>query len=154
MNAVGQATSSDAYFDLTGLTQADRKLVWCFDSDSIPIAKTVSLFWAGRSMTTTAAFQTPPRILIPKLVRSRDAWKAKATERKRQRKALEIRVRDLEASRDRHRQRVAQLQQRLAQLEEQLAAARRPVPAPTATPQKKSTGPAADTTTASSSTSP
>ena len=50
-------------------------------------------------MTTLAAFRTPPRILIPKLVRSRDAWKAKATTRKTQRKALEIRVRDLEASR-------------------------------------------------------
>ena len=107
-------------------------------------------------MTTIAAFQTPPRILIPKLVRSRDAWKAKATERKRQRKALEIRVRDLEASRDLHRQRVAQLQQRVAQLEEQLAAVPQPTspPAPSATPQKKSAGPAADTTTAPSSTSP
>lgn len=112
-------------------------------------------------MTTAAAFHTPPRILIPKLVRSRDAWKAKATERKRQRKALEIRVRDLETSRDRHRQgaellqqRVAQLQQRVAQLETQLAAAPPPAAPPAPAAPKKSAGPAAGTTTASSSTSP
>ena len=78
-------------------------------------------------MTTATAFRTPPRILIPKLVESRDAWKAKATERK----ALQIRVRDLEASRDQHRQRADklqqqndELQQRITQLESELAAAR------------------------------
>ena len=103
-------------------------------------------------MTTAAAFQTPPRILIPKLVRSRDAWKIKATNRKTQRKALEIRVRDLEASRDRHRRHAEQLQQRVAQLEQQLAA-RRTAPAPTA-PPKNATGPAADTSTSPSSSSP
>ena len=69
---------------------------------------------------TTIAFQTPPRILIPKLVRSRDAWKAKATERKAQRKALQIRVRDLVASRARHRQRADQLQEQLDQARLQL----------------------------------
>jgi len=104
-------------------------------------------------MTTPPVFRTPPRILIPKLVRSRDAWKAKATNRKAQRKALEIRVRDLEASRDLHRQRAEQLQQRVAQLEQQLAAARRPAPAPIPAP-KNSTDPAAGTTTSPSSTSP
>ena len=78
-------------------------------------------------MTTPTAFLTPPRILIPKLVESRDAWKAKATERK----ALQIRVRDLEASRDQHRQRAGELQQRndelqqrITQLEAELAVAR------------------------------
>jgi hypothetical protein len=85
---------------------------------------------------TATSFQTPPRILIPKLVRSRDGWKAKATQRKRQGKALRIRVRDLTASRLRHRQRAERLvqerdqlrlqlehsQQQLAQLEQQHAA--------------------------------
>lgn len=104
-------------------------------------------------MTNTSIFQTPARILIPKLVRSRDAWKTKATQRKTQGKALQIRVRDLEASRDLHRQHAERLQQRVAQLEEQLVAARRPVPAPTAAP-KNVTGPAADTMTVPSSTSP
>ncbi len=103
-------------------------------------------------MTTSPVFRTPPRVLIPKLVRSRDAWKAKATSRKAQRKALEIRVRDLEASRDLHRQRAERLRQQVAQLEQQLAA-RRPAPAPTPAP-KNSTDPAAGTTTSPSSTSP
>jgi hypothetical protein len=63
--------------------------------------------------TPVVDFQTPARILIPKLVRSRDAWKAKATARKKQRKALQIRVRDLIDSRNRHRQRARTLQQEL-----------------------------------------
>ena len=66
---------------------------------------------------TTIAFLTPPRILIPKLLRSRDAWKIKATQRKAQRKALQIRVRDLIASRDRHRSRADDLQLRLDEVQ-------------------------------------
>ena len=69
---------------------------------------------------TTLAYQTPPRILIPKLLRSRDDWKVKATQRKAQRKALQIRVRDLVASRARHRLRADQLQLELDQLRLQL----------------------------------
>ena len=69
---------------------------------------------------TTLAFQTPSRILIPKLVRSRDAWKIKATQRKAERKALQIRVRDLVASRVRHRQRADQLQVELDRVRLQL----------------------------------
>ena len=69
---------------------------------------------------TTLAFQTPPRILIPKLLRSRDAWKVKATQCKAERKALQIRVRDLAASRARHRQRADELQLELDQLRLQL----------------------------------
>jgi hypothetical protein len=67
-----------------------------------------------------AAFQTPPRILIPKLVRSRDAWKEKATQRKRQNKALQVRVRDLTASRLRHRQRADHRARQLDHLRLQL----------------------------------
>ena len=104
-------------------------------------------------MTTLAAFRTPPRILIPKLVRSRDTWKAKATTRKTQRKALEIRVRDLEASRELHRQRAEQLQERVTQLEAELADAKRPAPAPLAPPQK-ATDRVAGTIGSRSSTSP
>lgn len=69
---------------------------------------------------TAASFQTPARILIPKLVRSRDGWKAKATQRKQQRKALRIRVRDLTASRLRHRQRGDRLAEECDQLRLQL----------------------------------
>lgn len=96
-------------------------------------------------MTTSTTFQTPPRILIPKLVKSRDAWKAKAATRKTQRKALEIRVRDLEISRDLHRQKAEQLQRRVEQLEAQIAAVSQPAVAPTAAP-KNSNGPVAATT--------
>lgn len=69
---------------------------------------------------TAAAFLTPPRILIPKLLRSRDAWKTKATQRKQQRKRLLIRVRDLTASRRRHRERADRLRQQLDQVRLQL----------------------------------
>src|ERR1700688_2793449 len=65
---------------------------------------------------TPAALRTPPRILIPKLVRSRDAWKDKATRRKAHNKTLHIRVRDLTASRLRHRQRADRLAQQLDSL--------------------------------------
>jgi hypothetical protein len=102
-------------------------------------------------MATTVSFATPSRILIPKLVRSRDAWKTKASQRKAQRKALEIRVRDLNVSRDLHRRRAEQLQQRVAQLEAELLARRAaPQPDPAAS-QKKRTGLEADTTTPVSS---
>ncbi len=105
-------------------------------------------------MSATATFQTPPRILIPKLVKSRDAWKAKATARKAERKALEIRVRDLEASRNSYRQHAEQLRQRVRELEQQLAAASGPAPAPPPASQKNSTpwtGPGAGIMTAPSS---
>jgi hypothetical protein len=94
--------------------------------------------------------------MMPKLARSRDGWKAKAGVRKTQCKALEIRVRDLEASRARHRQRAEQLQERVTQLEAELAA-RQPAPAPIPTPipaPKKTTDPVAGTTSSRSSTSP
>ena len=113
-------------------------------------------------MSTATPFKTPARILIPKLVRSRDAWKTKANARKDQRKALEIRVRDLEASREHHRLhaeqlriQVQQLQLENQQLQRQLDSARTVAAAvalPTDAP-KKSTGPAADTTLPASSTS-
>ena len=104
-------------------------------------------------MTTLPAFRTPPRILIPKLVRSRNAWKAKATTRKTQRKALEIRVRDLDASRNLHRQRAEQLRQRVTQLEAQLDELKRPAPAPIGSPPK-ATDRVAGTIGSRSSTSP
>jgi hypothetical protein len=99
-------------------------------------------------------FQTPPRILIPKLLRSRDDWKAKATRRKHEGKALRIRIRDLTASRLRHRLRADRLareneqlrlrlehvQQQLDQLRQQHAAGQTshdgPAPASAAAPKK------------------
>lgn len=66
---------------------------------------------------STREFQTPPRILIPKLVKSRDGWKLKANQRKRKLKSAKVRVRDLEASRDawRARAQAAELQVRQTQ---------------------------------------
>ena len=75
-------------------------------------------------------FQTPARILIPKLVASRAGWKDKAGDRKRRLKAAQIRVRDLEASRqcwhdraDAAERKADELSQQLAQTQQALAAA-------------------------------
>lgn len=74
-------------------------------------------------------FQTPARILIPKLAASRDGWKGKAGERKRRLKAQRIRIRDLEASRERWRERACvaegetgELRRRLEQAQQAVAA--------------------------------
>jgi hypothetical protein len=66
---------------------------------------------------TTPAFRTPTRILIPKLVKSRDGWKTKAQERKKRLKAARIRNRDLEASRAAWRERATAAEQRVAEVE-------------------------------------
>jgi hypothetical protein len=64
-------------------------------------------------------FRTPTRILIPKLVKSRDGWKAKANERKKRLKAARIRTRDLEASRKLWQQRANATEEQVAQLQRQ-----------------------------------
>ena len=76
-------------------------------------------------------FRTPPRILIPKLVKSRDGWKTKANLRKKRLKAARIRIRDLDNSRDCWKDkahaaemRVAELERQLEQTQRDLAAAR------------------------------
>ena len=77
---------------------------------------------------TTPAFRTPTRILIPKLVNSRDGWKTKANERKKRLKAARIRIRDLEASRKVWRQRAEAAEEKVAQqdaaMQQELAALR------------------------------
>ena len=74
--------------------------------------------------TPTNTFHTPPRILIPKLARSRDQWKAKATARKRQYRKEKIHSRDLEISRQRWKERARDAQQQLQRAEADLAEAR------------------------------
>jgi chromosome segregation ATPase len=66
------------------------------------------------------SFRSPPRILIPKLVRSRDRWKAKAAQRKRDLKAAQIRTRDLASSRQRWKARALGAEQQLQDLQRQL----------------------------------
>jgi hypothetical protein len=65
-------------------------------------------------------FLTPPRILIPKLVRSRDQWKDKATKRKRQYRKEKIRSRDLSLSRQRWKARALAAAAQLLQLQQEL----------------------------------
>jgi len=65
-------------------------------------------------------FHTPIRILLPKLLKSRNDWKAKSHERKAQLKSAKIKIRDLSASRDKWRERTEQLQEQNEQLQERL----------------------------------
>lgn len=66
------------------------------------------------------SFRTPLRILLPKLLKSRDSWKAKSDRRKANLKAARIKIRDCSASRDRWRERAKRLAQENRQLREQL----------------------------------
>lgn len=65
-------------------------------------------------------FRTPLRILVPKIFKSRDAWKAKSDRRKAQLKAAQIKVRDLTLSRERWKQNAASAQGQLPDLRAQL----------------------------------
>lgn len=69
---------------------------------------------------TAPTFRTPARILIPKLVRSRDGWKTKANQRKKLLKAARIRIRDLEISRASWKAKASGEPTRVAELERQL----------------------------------
>ena len=89
---------------------------------------------ATATATATAAgvsFRTPARILIPKLVRGREGWKARANARKKKLKAAVIRIRDLGDSRQKWKDRcqtaeaeTLELKARLEQREQELVDAR------------------------------
>ena len=66
------------------------------------------------------SFRTPLHILVPKLLASRDNWKAKSDRRKRTLKLANLKIRDLSLSRDNWRQRHEQLLHRHRQLQAQL----------------------------------
>ncbi|HCG03195.1 MAG TPA: hypothetical protein DEV93_21980 [Chloroflexi bacterium] len=72
--------------------------------------------------TTTPAsdFRTPPRILIPKLVSSRDKWKVKATDRKHRLHQEKIHSRDLSLSRQRWKDRALAAELKIQELQLQL----------------------------------
>ena len=72
------------------------------------------------TLDSTQSFLTPARILIPKLVRSRDGWKKRAGDRKRQAKALAVRVRDLESSRIHWKERARRAEAELEHVQRQL----------------------------------
>lgn len=70
-------------------------------------------------------YRTPMRILLPKLLKSRDDWKAKSDARKVRLKAAQVKIRDLTASREFWRQRAEQPQTLDGQRQEQLQQALR-----------------------------
>lgn len=70
--------------------------------------------------TPTIDFLTPPRILIPKLVSSRDKWKAKASTRKRLLHKEKIHTRDLSLSRQRWKDRARKAEQDLLDLQQRV----------------------------------
>jgi hypothetical protein len=70
-------------------------------------------------------YRTPTRILLPKLLKSRNDWKAKSDARKVKLKAAQVKIRDLTASREFWRQRAEQPQTLNGQLHEQLQQALR-----------------------------
>jgi chromosome segregation ATPase len=70
-------------------------------------------------------FRTPMRILLPKLLKSRNGWKAKSDRRKAELKAAKIKIRDCSASRDRWRQQKEQLEAESRQLRERAERAER-----------------------------
>ena len=70
-------------------------------------------------------YRTPTRILLPKLLKSRDDWKAKSDARKVKLKAAQIKIRDLTASREFWRQRAEQPHAESRQLQEQMQQAQR-----------------------------
>jgi chromosome segregation ATPase len=77
----------------------------------------------GNTMTMSdirQTFRTPLRILVPKLLKSRDGWKAKSDRRKAKLKAAKIKIRDCSASRDMWRERAERLAQENRQLRERL----------------------------------
>jgi chromosome segregation ATPase len=65
-------------------------------------------------------FRTPLRILVPKILKSRDDWKAKSDRRKVQLKSSQIKVRDLTLSREHWRQTAEAAQEEVRELREQL----------------------------------
>ena len=65
-------------------------------------------------------FRSPPRIIIPALVESRDKWKEKAQRRNDKLKDAQIHIRDLAQSRKSWKQRVKDTEAQLLALQEEL----------------------------------
>ena len=70
-------------------------------------------------ITGRRSYRTPVSILVPKLVQSRDNWKAKSDRRKHQLKLAKLTIRDLSLSRDSWREKYQQLQQQNHNLQRQ-----------------------------------
>src|SRR5437773_613774 len=61
-------------------------------------------------------FRSPKRTLARSSLLSRDRWKAKATVRREQLRAMKVRLRDVEASRDLWKQKALQLHEQMGHL--------------------------------------
>lgn len=70
--------------------------------------------------THRRSYRTPVSILVPKLVQSRDNWKAKSDRRKHQLKLANLKIRDLTRSRDSWRDQCRETQQQNHNLQQQL----------------------------------
>ena len=64
-------------------------------------------------------FRTPVRILLPKLFESREAWKAKAEQRRAELRSAQINIRDLSNSRAMWRERAEHYEEHNRQLQVQ-----------------------------------
>src|SRR5207244_13619984 len=71
------------------------------------------------------SFRTPVRILLPKLLKSRNGWKAKSDRRKVELKAAKIKIRDCSASRNMWRERSERLEEEARQFRERAERAER-----------------------------
>lgn len=69
---------------------------------------------------TPIKFRSPPHILIPALVESRDKWKEKAKQRNDKLKDAQDRIHELTNSRESWKQRVEDAESQLLALQEQL----------------------------------
>jgi hypothetical protein len=97
-----------------------------------PLDSGSSFYVGGHAMDGAATmseirekYRTPTRILLPKLLKSRDDWKAKSDARKVKLKAAQIKIRDLTVSREFWRERAEQPQTETRRLQEQLQQALR-----------------------------
>jgi len=70
-------------------------------------------------------FRTPLRILVPKILKSRDDWKAKSDRRKAHLKSAQIKIRDLTLSREHWKEEARGTQEQVRQLHEQLQQSQR-----------------------------
>ena len=70
-------------------------------------------------------FRTPVRILLPKLLKSRNDWKTKSDERKAKLKSAQTKIRDLSASRAMWRERAEHFEEDNRQLRERAERAER-----------------------------
>jgi chromosome segregation ATPase len=91
------------------------------------LAKELAVDWSKENQNPEelTVFKSPVRILARSFQRSRDNWKRKHQDLKRQMKRLQVQVYDVRQSREQWRQRAEEQELRVQQLEEAIARLRR-----------------------------